>query len=802
MSFTSFDHGWAVGPKISPFAKLQGHGAANATVDLPHDALLARPRSAEVPSRGRTAYFPSAAVEYSKTFDVPEQWRDKRVSVEFEAVYRDAMVYVNGTFAGQRPNGYSPFRIALDPHLRYGQSNTIRVDARTHEDSRWYAGAGIHRGVRLIVTDLVHVDHAGIVVTTKDLDEAGALIEIVTPVVNEGTDTATVRVHAHISDPRGESTAADEAPITLRAGARGIVRQRLYIASPARWSVESPALHTAVVSVGDDSTETHFGIRSLQADPVHGLRINGQPVKLRGACIHHDNGPLGAAAIPRAEERRVELLKQAGFNAIRSSHNPVSRAMLDACDRIGMLVVDETFDMWTEGKSNFDYSLSFPEWWERDVEAMVAKDINHPSVIMYSIGNEVFEAGDPLGAEWGRLLAERVRSLDPSRLVTNGINPFVAILDQLADRMSAAGSEGGVNAVMNMADMMAQISVSPIATEHTESSFAILDVAGMNYADARYEADREAFPHRVIVGSETYPPHIAHNWDLVMRNAHVIGDFTWTGWDYLGEVGIGGVKYADEEMSFEAPYPWTSARSGDIDVTGRRRPVSYYREIVFGLRSKPYIAVQRPENHDRTVIPGMWAWSDTESSWTWGIDPGSPVRVEVYSNAEEIELVLNGASLGRATVGEKLAFRADFDLSYEPGTLEAISFRNGEEVARTMLQTADEPVGLGIQADRTTLRASTDDLAYLDIALEDAHGRVVTSAEAMIRVKVDGPATLAAVASARPDEYEPFGTPTTRTFEGRALAIVRPNGSGAITVTAEADGLSPVTIELSAGAGE
>lgn len=279
--------------------------------------------------------------------------------------------------------------------------------------------------------------------------------------------------------------------------------------------------------------------------------------------------------------------------------------MLEACDRIGMLVIDEAFDVWTESKSSFDYSLTFQEWWERDLEAMVLRDLNHPSVVLYSIGNEIPETGSPLGSEWGRRLAEKVRSLDPTRFVTNGINGFVSTIDHFADefrRVTAAGEEnGGVNEVMTShADLQNEIARSSVVTERTAESFGVLDVAGMNYADARYPLDRELFPDRIILGSETFPPRIADNWSLILDSPQVIGDFTWTGFDYLGEVGIGRAQFSDSTPGFTAPFPWIAAWCGDLDLTGFRRPASYYREIVFGLRTDPYIAVQRPENYHRT----------------------------------------------------------------------------------------------------------------------------------------------------------------------------------------------------------
>ncbi|MEV1005302.1 glycoside hydrolase family 2 TIM barrel-domain containing protein [Nonomuraea sp. NPDC050202] len=810
MTRSSFNTGWKVRPKTSPFAVLQGGGDEGTSVTLPHDAIINLPRSADAAGTGYTGYFPGGAFEYVKTIDVPEEWSGKRVSVEFQGVYRDAMVYVNGTFAGQRPNGYTPFRVALDPFLRYGEPNTIRVDARAHEDSRWYSGAGIHRDVVLEITDLVHVAYPGVRITTPDIDEERAVVAVVTPVTNESTATTTVRVRTELHGPDGTVVAQDSAPVTLRAGGSAVVRQRLYVAAPALWSVDSPQLYTAqtVLEASDrvlEETTTSFGIRSLRLDPIHGLRINGETVKLRGACIHHDNGPLGAAAIGRAEERRVELLKEAGFNAIRSAHNPISPAMLDACDRLGMLVMDETSDVWTEGKTSFDYSLAFPEWWERDLEALVTKDFNHPSVIFYSIGNEIFETGDALGSEWGRALAEKVRSLDDTRLVTNGINPFVSLLSDVVKEMRAhaagagADTEGGVNALMNMAGFIDQLSTTTMASERTEASFSVLDVAGLNYSDARYELDREQFPNRVIVGTETYPPRIAHNWRLVLDNAHVLGDFTWTGWDYLGEVGIGRTQYA-EEPAFWPPYPWISARVGDLDITGHRRPISYYRQIVFGLRTDPYIAVLPPQNYGRPVLPGQWAWSDSIASWSWDAETGAPVTVEVYSDGDEVELLLNGRTVGRTAPGRSKPFVAEFDIAYEPGKLEAIAYRDGAELGRTSLQSAEGPVHLTVTPDRTEIRADDSDLSFIAIELRDGNGNLASASDVLVGVSVDGAGVLHALGSARPDTEERFDSGEHTTFDGRALAVVRPTGAGPITVSVSADGFEPVTASLKAAA--
>jgi beta-galactosidase len=812
MTTTSFNTGWTVRSKVSPYAQLQAPQDDGIPVTLPHDAMITLPRSADAVSGGRGAYFPGGVFEYSKTFDVPADLADKKVSVEFEGVYRDAMVFVNGVFAGQRPNGYSGFVIDLDPYLKYGAANTIRVDARAHDDSRWYTGAGIYRDTHLIVTGLVHVEHGGLRITTPDIDEERAVVVAGITVQNDSRHTRTVSVVTRIDGPDGAQVAEGSSPATIRAGESVIVRQRLYVPAPSLWNVEAPTLYTARAEIVEatetqDEISTGFGIRELRLDPQHGLRINGETVKLRGACIHHDNGILGAATIRRAEERRIQLLKEAGFNAIRSSHNPLSPAMLDACDRHGMLVMDETFDMWTEGKSSFDYSLAFPEWWERDVEALVAKNYNHPSVIFYSIGNEIIETGDPLGSNLGRQIAEKVRSLDSTRFVTNGINGFVAALREVVEMMhahrgeaeaaAAAESEGGVNGLMNSAaDFMGQVNASPMVTAKTEESFSVLDVAGLNYGDSRYLMDKELYPDRILVGSETFPPGIAKFWRLVQDNPQILGDFTWTGWDYLGEVGIGRVQYADVPPVFEAPFPWIAAWVGDLDITGHRRTMSYYRETVFGLREKPFIAVQRPENFGRPRLPGMWAWSDTLPSWSWDAADHSATEVEVYSDADEIELVINGTSQGRRPCGPDHDFICTFEVEYVAGEITAIAYRNGVEGARTTLLSATGPVALTATPDRTVLTADDGELSFIAIEFRDAAGTLATTVDLAVAVEVSGPAVLQGLGSARPDNAERYDVAQHTSYDGRLLAAVRPTGPGSITVTISADGYDPVTINL------
>ncbi|MDN4480464.1 glycoside hydrolase family 2 TIM barrel-domain containing protein [Demequina muriae] len=815
MPTTTLNDGWAVRDKVSAFAELGGAKAEWVDVTLPHDALFDRPRSEDAPGGAATGYFPSGAFEYRRELVLSNEDRGKLVVLEFDGVYRDAMVYVNGALAGQHAFGYSRFAVRIDPYLRVGEANEIRVTCRAHQDSRWYTGAGIYRDVHLTVKQLVHLAVSSVQVSTLRIDDEAATVEVKAEVANLSNETATVTVASAIRTEGAGVVAQDRSPVTVLPGATAVLRHRVLVEQPALWDVDSPALHTASLTVMHDDIvvdeeEVAFGIRSLDVDSRRGFRLNGQPLKLRGASVHHDNGPLGAVSVRAAEERRVRLLKEAGFNAIRSSHNPASTALLEACDRIGMLVVDEAFDMWTSNKTDFDYASDFSQWWERDLEALVRKDINHPSVIMYSIGNEIPETGTPAGGVWSRRLAEKLRDLDPARPVTNGINGFVSTLDVViagmrqaqaqAQSQASPESAGGVNGMMtSVGAMMNQIAASDVVTERTAESFSVLDVAGLNYGDARYEMDKSLFPHRVILGTESFPAQIAAIWELVTANDHVVGDFTWTGWDYLGESGLGSVVYAEGDepgaLSVAQPFPWLTAWCGDIDITGRRRPASYYREIVFGLRTEPYIAVRRPERNGQTPLATPWAWSDVVGSWNWPDRVGETVAVEVYAAADEVELLLNGSSVGRAEVGAEFAFRADFQVAYAPGQLVAVAYAAGTEVGRTDLVSGADRVELELDADRLELDRARRDLAFIDISVTDGEGVAHNGRDREVTVTVTG-GDLVALGSAAPATQEGFFGPSRTTFDGRALAIVSPGDADEIQVLVEADGCEPRRLTL------
>ncbi len=830
MPGTPFNDDWAYRAPLGPFAAVSGEGAELTPVRLPHDALRDADRSPEVPSKGGTAYHPAGAYTYLKTFDVPAAWAGRIVRLEVQGAFRHAMVFVNDEFAGNRADGYARFFVDLTPYLRFGAPNTLRIEVRSGEDSRWYAGAGLHRPVLLHVDEPVHIVPDGVRVTTVRVEDDQAVVEVATTVDNRGLTTAAVTVRTEVTDPAGTRVEGDETPLTLAPGRTAVVRQRLYLPDPALWSVDSPSLYTARTGVtpaesaavsatqaADAAVDAAaaieagtagdvvvtFGVRTVTVDPRKGLRINGESVLLRGACLHSDNGPLGAASIARAEERRIALLKEAGFNAIRSAHNPASPSMLDACDRLGMLVMDEAFDMWVRGKTPYDYALDFPQWWRADLESLVAKDYNHPSVIMYSIGNEIVEVGTPHGAALARDLAEHVRALDPTRLVTNGVNALLAVLDEVS-AIGAADDQGLNEMMADPGAGMSAIGSSETATRRTAESSSVLDVLGLNYAEGRYVQDAELFPHRVLVGSETFPSQIGTLWPMVLANPNVIGDFTWTGWDYLGEVGIGATAYAEDPehlAELEREYPYLTAWCGDHDITGWRLPVSYYREIVFGLRTEPAIAVIRPERHGHTVtMQSPWAWSDFVSSWTWPGHEGRPVTVEVSADADEVALLLDGTEVARGPVGERRPMLAALDTVYRPGELVAVAYRAGAEVGRTSLVSASGPTVLTAAADRATVRADDTDLAYVAIELRDASGVLVTGADVPVTVEVSGAGVLAGLGSGNPSTAERFDASTRSTFDGRALAIIRPAGVGTVRVTVTAEGLEPVVVRVEAAA--
>ncbi len=838
-----FNTGWSIQPVTGVFNFTPPDGQE---VTLPHDAMIGKERSADVPQNSKSGYFPGGSCEYTKKLFLSEEEREKRLTLELEGCYNNTMVFVNGQLAGQCPYGYSNFYVSLNPYVVYGAENEIKVVARSGEDSRWYSGMGLYRDVRLLVGNPIHVAIDGLRVTTLSLERESfssdqkqvtrAKLSVEVEVENEGISSQTVAVLAEVYAPSGELAASDCVPLGVLGGESSRVTLPFYIEEPQLWNVDTPQLYTCRIRLYPkqdrdmatakairqehllDEEITEFGIRFLELDPFHGLRINGETVKLRGACIHHDNGVIGAATIQRAEERRVSILKEAGFNAIRSAHHPAGKALLSACDRLGMLVMDETFDMWTEQKNPYDYGLHFPVWWEQDVEQMVKKDYNHPSVILYSIGNEIPDPRTLGGNQWGRRIAETIKKLDSSRFTINSINGALLVIEQFQKLMRQTSVNASkpeeteetsleLNSMLSEREKKGNSNPMAVLTQGEgmgialEEPAAAVDVAGYNYMTHRLVQDHEQHPTRILCGSETFSRDLAENWALVEEHPYILGDFCWTGWDYLGEAGIGKVIYPEKPEAVKgvySSYPWMIANCGDIDILGNRRPISYYKELVWGLRKEPYIAVLRPEHYGKIPTVSPWSWSDSLCSWSFEAYNGKPVQAEVYAAGEEAELFLNGVSIGKKPIGERLPFLAEFELTYAPGTLTAVSYEKGEVIGEFTLHSAEGSVLLSVKPDRTKIKADTTDLAYLDITLEDADGNLYSSQDRMVKVTVEGAGHLQGLGSREPCTEEAFTGTSHTTYDGKALAVIRPDTAGTITVTVEAEGIERQVISIEA----
>lgn len=775
-------------------------------ITLPHDAMIEKPAHADSLNGGNTGFRDGDIYTYVKMLHAPEEYKEKTVTLKFEGVYMNAFVYVNGQLAAKSPFGYTTFYAPLNDFLKYGEDNEIRVQVRAGAmtNSRWYSGAGIYRDVYFLESGLTHIVPEGVQVKTENADDAYATLRVATELENKTAVPQDLVIETVIKDDEENVVAKECTFATIFAGENRTLKQRILVENPKLWSAENPKLYTFETKVYenteakellDEAVDT-FGIRTLAVDAKRGFRVNGKTVNLRGGCIHHDSGLLGAATYEDAQYRQILKMKEAGFNAIRMSHHPMAPAMLRACDEIGMYVMDETFDMWNRLKSNYDYGLYFQEWWEKDVTAMVRKDYNHPSVVLYSVGNEIPEIGTDKGAQTCQELSDKIRSLDDTRYTLASINGVFAAGDKVdqivADVVAGLSAEGkidgNVNDFMSLMDgHMDEIVVHKTISERLEKACAGVDIAGYNYMTARYEQDGKAYPNRVIVGSETYPPEIARNWELVERLPHVIGDFTWTGWDYIGEAGVGIPAYKWGEGGFGAAFPAQLAYPGDFDITGFRRPASYYREAVFGLRKKPYIAVQNPTHYGEFLIKTPWVISDAATSWNWDGMEGKPAIVEVYAQGDEVELLLNGTSLGKKAAGKEAGFRTLFETTYEPGILTAISYENEHEIGRNELVTAGRERTLCVEKEEYVgLKNAKQELVYVQVEMRDQNGVLVADDNQKITLSVDGEVEVLGFGSGNPKPNYNFNEGVTELFGGRAQIIVKkPEGKATLTVTAE-----------------
>jgi beta-galactosidase len=758
-------------------------------VDLPHDYSIIQKRDPNTLSGSSNGFFPAGVSNYEKTIFISQELKGKKVMLEFEGVYMNATVRINNNIVAQHPYGYTSFHCNLTPYLHYNEDNTIKITVNNGAlpNTRWYSGSGIYRHVWMLTGNSVHITPWGVSLNTPEVSSESSIVSVETTVENIEKEASMITIRSMLFDDCGVEVARDEIELKCDGKNQSAAVQTLKLNKTKLWSLENPYLYTLkseVIKEGEiiDSTETKVGIRSISFDSEHGFQLNGTTVKLKGGCVHHDCGLLGAAAYDRAEERKVELLKSCGYNSVRCAHNPPSPAFLDACDRIGMLVIDEAFDCWREPKNPNDYGMYFEDWWQRDLASMVMRDRNHPSIIMWSIGNEIPErSGRSQGYAYAKELTEFVRNLDNTRAITNALNGI--------------SSDPTVNGLA--ANMLKTSKDYDYWGELSYKFVEPLDVVGYNYLRDRYEGDGKKFPSRVICGTESFPREAYDYWKAVESFPYVIGDYVWTSMDYLGEAGLGHVWY-NGEQGFLGDYPWHQAYCGDIDICGFKRPQSYYRDCVWGISKVPYIAVYKPEHFGKAADVSRWGWPDVVSSWTWPGYEDEPIVIEVYSIHSEVELLINNKSLGRKVSGEASRYITTFETAYESGELTAVGYEDGVEVSRTILRTAGEAASIRLTPDRSMLKGKFGDLSYVTVELLDSAGNVVHNSSDNIYFTVSGVGSLLAVGTGNPITEEMYVGNQRRVYEGRAMAVLRCSGEkGRIVLTVAAEGIAPVSTMIS-----
>lgn len=744
-------------------------------ITLPHDAMLAAGRKADSPGESANAFFTGGEYLYEKKFTPPEEWKERHILLQFEGVYKNSRVYVNDVLVGGAAYGYIPFFICLDGALDHGRENTIKVvaDNKNLPNSRWYTGGGIYRPVWLWEGPKDSIEPESVRISTV------------------GISPAVIRVQSQA-----------EVTVTVEDICKSGTDFEMTIPNARLWSGDAPYLYTAHVTNGQDEEKIRFGIRQVTWDNK-GLYINGKRTLLRGGCLHHDNGILGAATWDASEYRRVKKIKEAGYNAIRSAHNPCSRAMLEACDELGVYMMDETWDMWFHHKNKYDYASDWRKNHISDIRALISRDFNHPCVILYSIGNEVSEPAKGEGIEAVKEMAELIHEMDTNRAVTGGFNLMIIYSAQkgkgIYDDEEGGRKKDSDKAMQGMSSTMFNMITNIVGTgmnkaanskkadEATTPCLDLLDICGYNYASGRYPLEGKAHPDRLIFGSETFPQDIAKNWEMVKKYPYLVGDFMWTAWDYLGEAGLGAWAYTSDGKGFHKSYPWLLADCGAFDILGNAgAPVALAR-AAWGLDEKPSVLVQ-PLNHGRVKpVKAVWRGSNAIESWSWKDCDGAKAVVEVYSSAAEVELVLNGRKLGRKKT--KLC-KAEFKTKYVSGSLEAVGYdSSGREIGRTKLASAKGTLKI------TAKEENYGDIRYINIMITDENGIVESNADTKLRVEVEN-GQLLGLGSANPRTEEDFLSGEYTTYYGKALAVIK--GENA-TLTIRAEGLEPLFCKPLAG---
>ena len=729
-----FDFGWQF-----------THNGKAINVDLPHDwDIYTKPYSGKGATGTGGGWYEAGKGEYRKTFKTPDS---EVVKLHFEGVYQKAEVYVNGQRAGQHHYGYTPFTVDVTPFLKLKNSKieklknelnevVVKVDNSAQPNCRWYSGSGIYRHVWLETMPALHIAENGVFVTTPEVSVDKAQVRVAVTVANESDSDRDAMV----------AVGSGQQMVSVKAHETKTVTSTYFIKNPQLWSPESPTLYEAKVELKEagatiDQQTAKYGIRTFSFDAENGFVLNGQKVLINGACVHHDDGVLGAMAFDAAEIRKVRQMKEAGFNLIRTSHNPTTRAFLDACDSIGMLVIDEAFDGWRTQKNPYDYSTVIDSCYREDIHAMVLRDRNHPSVISWSIGNEVIERKDIRVVYTARQMKKAIHELDTTRPVTEALCAW--------DR----------------------------AWEIYDPHAEVLDVVGYNYMLFKHASDHERDPKRVIWQTESYPRDAFRNWSVAHDFPYVVGDIVWTGLDYLGESGIGRNYYKGEregESWIKGGQPeWHGAPCGDVDITGWRKPISHYREMLWNEDTSLYMAVKEPNGYHGEIHTTMWSVWPTWESWTWPDWDGKTVEVEVYTHHPDVKLYLNDQLIDTKQVSRETEFKAVFSVPYKAGTLRAEA--GGESVT---LKTAGEPARLRLTPDRTVMSADGQSLTFVTVEVLDKQGALVPEAAIPCEAIVKGAGTLLAFASADLKDTEPYTSPHVKTWKGRALLVIRSSLKG------------------------
>lgn len=758
-------------------------------ITLPHDAMITEKRDINCWNSKQSGYFVGGKYIYKKIFSISEKNLNKVIELYFEGVYQNAQVFINGILSGTHKYGYTPFYIDISEHVKCGENEVeVRVDNSLEPNCRWYSGSGIYRNVSLLIRDKCYIKSVHI--------ETVSILPAVISVDVKMSSPSDFLIEIYNS----------ENELILKTD-----KKIIEISNAKLWSAETPNLYLCKVKTKTDEIDVSFGIRELKWSAKTGLTVNGKEVLLRGGCIHHDNGILGACCYYDYEYRRVKILKDAGYNAIRCAHNPASAAFLKACDELGMYVMDEVFDGWYIPKNYHDYSRIFYSEWKSDIYAMVENSRNHPCVIMYSIGNEITETVYEKGCKICNEMSQYVHSLDNTRPVTAGINILLNVYVKLGlgvykddkstysakplphrkkhYREKKYGSEFFNMFTQKLGTFMFYISKGKMGEKAAAAPAKSLDIIGLNYAASRYDCDVKKYPDRMMVGSETMISQLPYNWIRVKKHKAIVGDFAWAAWDYLGEAGVGDWTY----YSYKG-LPLT-AGSGAVDLIGTRTAQSYFQEIVWGLSDKPIICV-RPLNHAKeTPSKSAWRFTDALYSWSWRGFEGETAFVEVYSSAPYAELILNDRIIG---VKKLKNFKTIFKVPYENGIIRVNSLDDSKNIiSSNYLKTAESETRLSVHTNKYSLRLNSQDLAIAEIEFTDNEGLLKPYIEQRIDIEIDGDIRLLGFGSAQPKTDEIFNKTYHNSYRGKALAIFTAGDEvGKSIITFHSEGVDDCSIEI------